>query len=323
MQVSKLESRPLYGIGTVARLAGIKPDTLRMWERRYGLGASQKSATGRRQYTQTDLEHLQIISRLVNDGYRIGEIAPMQRKTLDAMLDKSGGGNREQAQGRPTITFVGSSLCDWVEDHPGIFSQMDCTLVRADLEESLDTSEEPLEQTQLLVLDVPGLNQARVEDIVALRDRVRAAAVLVFYQFSSQPVLTRLAELDISVDTQPLSVEKIAAGMRWLMASLERQRGNADAGDLVAPQPRLFSDKELVQLGAVEPVVDCGCNQHLSAIVQTVANFEEYSKSCSVESWQTAATHACVYAYANQARWLLEKALAAVLEEHEQHAEAS
>ena len=33
-----LEPRPLYGIGTVARLTGLKPDTLRVWERRYGLG---------------------------------------------------------------------------------------------------------------------------------------------------------------------------------------------------------------------------------------------------------------------------------------------
>ena len=39
-----LEPRPLYGIGTVARLTGLKPDTLRVWERRYGLGASHKSA---------------------------------------------------------------------------------------------------------------------------------------------------------------------------------------------------------------------------------------------------------------------------------------
>ncbi|RCL44621.1 MAG: MerR family transcriptional regulator, partial [Halieaceae bacterium] len=38
-----LEPRPLYGIGTVARLTGLKSDTLRVWERRYGLGASHKS----------------------------------------------------------------------------------------------------------------------------------------------------------------------------------------------------------------------------------------------------------------------------------------
>jgi hypothetical protein len=38
--LNTLEPRPLYGIGTVARLTGLKSDTLRVWERRYGLGAS-------------------------------------------------------------------------------------------------------------------------------------------------------------------------------------------------------------------------------------------------------------------------------------------
>ena len=75
MQQAQLEPRPLYGIGTVARLTGLKPDTLRVWERRYGLGASHKSNTGRRQYTQADMEHLQLVSALVKGGSRIGEIA--------------------------------------------------------------------------------------------------------------------------------------------------------------------------------------------------------------------------------------------------------
>ena len=34
MQQTPLEPRPLYGIGTVARMTGLKPDTLRIWERR-------------------------------------------------------------------------------------------------------------------------------------------------------------------------------------------------------------------------------------------------------------------------------------------------
>ena len=83
-----LEPRPLYGIGTVARLTGLKSDTLRVWERRYGLGASYKSSTGRRQYTQSDLDHLQLVSALVKQGVRIGEIAASDRKTLEVLLEQ-------------------------------------------------------------------------------------------------------------------------------------------------------------------------------------------------------------------------------------------
>ena len=81
-----LEPRPLYGIGTVARLTGLKADTLRVWERRYGLGASNKSATGRRQYTQADLDHLQLVAALVSQGVRIGEIAASDGNTLQVLL---------------------------------------------------------------------------------------------------------------------------------------------------------------------------------------------------------------------------------------------
>ena len=85
-----LEPRPLFGIGTVARLTGLKSDTLRVWERRYGLGASYKSPTGRRQYTQSDLDHLQLVAALVKQGVRIGEIAASDRKTLEVLLEQQG-----------------------------------------------------------------------------------------------------------------------------------------------------------------------------------------------------------------------------------------
>ena len=91
--VSALEPRPLYGIGTVARLTGLKADTLRVWERRYGLGASHKSATGRRQYTQSDLDHLQLVAALVSQGVRIGEIAASDGKTLQMLLERHSQGS--------------------------------------------------------------------------------------------------------------------------------------------------------------------------------------------------------------------------------------
>ena len=50
-------------------------------------------------------------------------------------------------------------------------------------------------------------------------------------------------------------------------------------------------------------------------LIRALAHFEEYSASCSVENWQDAAVHACIYAYTGQARWLMEKALSAALED--------
>jgi DNA-binding transcriptional MerR regulator len=312
--------RPLYGIGTVARLSGIKPDTLRIWERRYGLGASHKAGNGRRMYTQTDLEHLQIVSRLVERGFRIGEIASMQRKTLAAMLEQAGDGASMPAP-RPRALFIGHGLCSWLDRHPGCLSGLDSTLVQTDLDKISRDPSFTFERLDLLVVEKPAMTAGEALELLALRDRLGARACAVFYEFSSQRTLSQLHREDVGVAQLPLRTDTFAATLKRLVSSVEVGRGTRDAGDLVARQPRLFRDQELLQHAQQTSALACGCSRHLSDIIQSLVHFEEYSSQCAVESWNDAATHSCVYAYTNQARWLMEKALNTVLEEHSKHVE--
>ena len=201
MTVATLETRPLYGIGTVARLTRIRPETLRIWERRYGLGASQKAPNGRRLYTQTDLEHLQIVVKLVEQGFRIGEIASMERKTLEAMLEQSGNGNHAaRPESKPRVLFVGAELCGWLDQHPGCLTSLDSQLYRG----ALNTLEAELDPVDFLVVNCGAVNAEEVETIKALRERTNARSALVFYQFSSQRWLSQLNIDGISATKLPL-----------------------------------------------------------------------------------------------------------------------
>ena len=47
-----------YRIGAVARLTGISPDTLRIWERRYDIVDPQRTPKGGRLYSQQDVTRL-------------------------------------------------------------------------------------------------------------------------------------------------------------------------------------------------------------------------------------------------------------------------
>ena len=69
-----------------------KQDTLRIWERRYHLGARHRIPSGRRLFTQTELEHLQLVAALVASGTRIGEIATSERRTLEMLPRPRGKG---------------------------------------------------------------------------------------------------------------------------------------------------------------------------------------------------------------------------------------
>ena len=63
--------------------------------------------------------------------------------------------------------------------------------------------------------------------------------------------------------------------------------------------------------------IDCECPGHLSQLITTLNNFEDYSTQCSAENWEDAAIHSCIYAYASQSRWLMEKALELVMQSHQ------
>jgi DNA-binding transcriptional MerR regulator len=315
MAATSLETRPLYGIGTVARLTRVRPENLRIWERRYGLGASQKADNGRRLYTQTDLEHLQIVVKLVEQGFRIGEIASMERKTLEAMLEQAGSGNAATAEARPRVLFVGTVLCSWLDQHPGCLTSLDSRLYREGLEEAVAELTESIDPADLLVVDCGALNAEQFELIKQLRERVSARSALVFYQFSSQRWLSQLNAEGISAAMLPLDTEAFATHMKRLQGMLEVERGVSDTGELAQPRPRIFKDDDLLEHRRVASPLACGCSQHLSELIHSLASFEQFSSQCAVESWSDAATHTCVYAYATQARWLMERALQAVLEE--------
>lgn len=66
-----------YPIAFIERSTGISRETLRMWERRYGFPAPERDEAGDRQYSQTDLDRLRRIKRLLDQGYRPGRIVPL------------------------------------------------------------------------------------------------------------------------------------------------------------------------------------------------------------------------------------------------------
>ena len=85
MQQPLLESRPLYGIGTVARLTGLKPDTLRAWERRYGFPAPGRDARGHRSYSSNQIEELRVVKRL-QDSQKMYLVAQLKIRLANSLL---------------------------------------------------------------------------------------------------------------------------------------------------------------------------------------------------------------------------------------------
>ncbi|MEP1469784.1 MAG: MerR family transcriptional regulator [Halieaceae bacterium] len=316
MQQANLEPRPLHGIGTVARLTGLKPDTLRVWERRYGLGASHKSATGRRQYTQADLEHLQMVAALVNNGSRIGEIASSERKTLEMLLrGQASGAKLNLPESKPRVVFMGEQLCSWLEEHQGCIANVDALLARFAPAAAEPTLFEDMGKVDSLIVECATLSSTSVRQLTEVIDQLQPGRVLVTYQFGNERWLSEFEKQGITTTTFPPDPAYIAFEIGRSVAEKATGLGETNLGELIASKPRRFDETQLSAARSLKSTLDCECPRHIADLIRALAHFEEYSSSCSVENWHDAAVHSSIYAYTGQARWLMERALEAVLEE--------
>lgn len=72
-----------YTLTDLERLTGIKADTIRVWEKRYGLLTAHRNYTNRRWYTDEDLKKLINVATLNKYGFKISTIASMPVRHLE------------------------------------------------------------------------------------------------------------------------------------------------------------------------------------------------------------------------------------------------
>ena len=70
----------------VTRRTGLPAELLRVWERRYKVVVPARTQTGRRLYSDTDIERLELLYRATLGGRSIGLIAPLPTASLEELL---------------------------------------------------------------------------------------------------------------------------------------------------------------------------------------------------------------------------------------------
>ncbi|MCJ7511363.1 MAG: MerR family transcriptional regulator [Anaerolineales bacterium] len=73
---------PTYNLKAVVHETGLKPDTLRAWERRYGLPQPNRSGGGHRLYSQRDVETLKWLVARQQEGMSISRAADLWQRHI-------------------------------------------------------------------------------------------------------------------------------------------------------------------------------------------------------------------------------------------------
>lgn len=79
----------MYSIKAITSLTGLTAETLRAWERRYQCITPQRNASGRRSYSQVDLEKLKLLVNLTRNGHAISKIANLSCEQLRQFQSQS------------------------------------------------------------------------------------------------------------------------------------------------------------------------------------------------------------------------------------------
>jgi DNA-binding transcriptional MerR regulator len=74
------DQTPTFNLKVVVRETGLRPDTLRAWERRYGLPQPRRTGGGHRLYSQRDIDTLKWLISRQNEGLSVSRAVDLWRK---------------------------------------------------------------------------------------------------------------------------------------------------------------------------------------------------------------------------------------------------
>lgn len=291
---------PLLRSGTAARLAGLTPSTLRIWEHRYGVVSPPKSPAGQRTYSMADIQRLRLIKRLTLEGHAIGTIAGLPHDELLRLAT----GDRESSADEQRVLVIGNAVAQKLEGRlrPSV------ALVLDDLDHA-EKNVPACGAADVLVVHVASLHPSVSERVLALRAELPARGVIVVYSFGAEAVADALRAAGVTVRREPVAGKELAR----LIVGLKARPVAALALTGAGPAPRLYSDAELVSLSETPSSVACECPRHLAEIVTLLVDFERYSAECQTQNAADAQLHQHLYEVASGARTMFEQALAKVV----------
>ena len=78
----------LHPIQIVTHRTGVSADVLRVWEKRYAVVTPIRSTSGRRLYSDADIERLRLLVQATRTGRPIGQVAALPTSALRALLEE-------------------------------------------------------------------------------------------------------------------------------------------------------------------------------------------------------------------------------------------
>jgi DNA-binding transcriptional MerR regulator len=292
--------QPVYRSGVAARLAGLSVETLRVWERRYGVSDTLRSERGQRLYTAGQVRRLGLLKQLVDNGHPIGTLAALPLERLEELAGMRGDAPAAQLA-LLRVALVGETLARRI-------AATGTGLAVQRVAAHLDGDGAALQgaPVDVLLVELPEPDETMVPLVAAARAAAGATAVVVLYRFCASATIRALRAQDCMVARMPSEMGELAQLCRAALSGRQLPPVNDAPG--VVPAIR-FDEAALATITSAGNRIACECPRHLSDLLLMVGSFERYSAQCASRNEADAQLHRELGHAAGLARSVLETAM--------------
>ena len=297
-----------YNIGAVARLTHIHPETIRVWERRHQVVTRQRSDTGRRFYSDDDVERLLLIKQLIDLGHTISSLAHLNLHELKERLSTNQA-REGNAPARHEVAcralFLDESLRIRLGRDLRLFN--DIEVVDQFPARSRGDS---ASRHEVLIMGVATINHQTLSSISAEIQTHQCESAVVVFNFGQPSAVKDIERAGIICLKAPAT----AAEVREACQSLARGKAPTRSAPEEAAADHRFSAEQLAKVATMSGSIACECPNHLAELIINLTAFEQYSGECENNNPADALIHAQLKQSAGKARNQLEESLARLIE---------
>lgn len=293
-----------YRIGEVATLTGVSIDSIRAWEKRYKAVVPARDEKNVRIYSGDDIRRLKLMQQLVDRGARISDIAQLDETVLKERM------SREQQRSEVTHHRA-VPLVVFGQELTHLFSQMpeDVFRIAATIDQAADWEDAYIPAGATIVINYSLMPYDRLKRLIQGLFNTGPKVVLMLYEFAPSEILIEIRKRGVMTMRMTNDVDELRHAL--LSRHYWESAGRAESDQyLTEPVPApMFSVSDLARAKNISKTLACECPSHISALITSLAAFEDYSANCESASLQDAATHAMLRTASGHARATMEAAL--------------
>lgn len=311
-----------YGIGAVSKMTGLTDHTIRVWERRYEAIVADRTDTGRRLYSEDDVEKLTLLKRLTDQGVGISQVAGSSLDELRTQVRDMGEIGTSKPPDDVRIGILGDFLPVQFLEHTREVAPLNIVITDNDEKRfAVDIAHQSLD---FVLVESPVLDQPTIEKLRQLASASGLRAAMVLYKFATSQDVDRAKDAGLIVVRAPADIDHIRAlllraatqNVTYAARKAGDQPGTGagsldEVGDI---PPRVYTQHQLARLSKITSAIDCECPHHLASLVTDLTAFEIYSAQCANRNEDDAALHRYLHHTTAQARAAIETALKKVVE---------